>query len=79
MNKYFVIWTYVANYGNLEVFADSAEEASKIVLSSFSTDFSERGTVYVFSEPEYIYNGREETKKRKQQKIQQDIDNRLSR
>ena len=47
MNRYLIIWTYVANYGQLEIVAADEKEAAKIVATHFSADFKQRGTIYV--------------------------------
>jgi len=47
MNRYTVIWTYIANYGNYSVMADSPEKAAEHVREGFSADFREKATVYV--------------------------------
>lgn len=47
LNRYMVIWTYIANYGEIGVSAESPEAAALIVVNGFSKDFVERGTLYV--------------------------------
>jgi hypothetical protein len=47
MNSYLVIWTYAANHGSLILRADTPELAAAAVKGVFSSDFRERGTIYV--------------------------------
>lgn len=57
MKKWFVIWTYVANYGKMWVDAETAEQAAQTVVRAFSEDFARRGNVYVFDKAaSFIYN-----------------------
>lgn len=49
MKKYWVLWTYSANYSNLiEVSAESGDDAADKATGLFSKDFQQKGTVYVF-------------------------------
>ena len=49
MKKFWVLWTYSANYSSLmEIEASSAKEASERATGFFSTDFHKRGNIYVF-------------------------------
>ena len=58
MKKFWVLWTYVANYSNLiEVDAESAEDAAKRVTGFFSKDFSQKGSVYVFDKAPAFQQG----------------------
>ena len=56
LSKFWVMWTYLGNYGGPWVReASSAEVAGKMVVDEFSQDFAERGVVYVFdSEPTIV-------------------------
>jgi len=57
MNQYFVIWTYVANYGVTKMEGETPEAVANVFIHGFSADFRERGKVYVFDkEPVFIYN-----------------------
>lgn len=57
MKKWFVIWTYIANYGKMWVDAETAEQAAKKVVAGFSEDFAKRGKVYVFDKaPSFVHN-----------------------
>lgn len=47
MNRYLVVWTYMANYGAQEIDAPTAEQAAKILVGFFSADFGQHGTLYV--------------------------------
>src|SRR3954468_940917 len=47
MRKWAVIWTYIANFGELVIEAATAERAAEIVCMGFSDDFRKRGTIYV--------------------------------
>jgi hypothetical protein len=52
MKKYWVFWTYIANYGGpWEHEAESAEHAAEKVVQGFSEDFAKRGSVFVFDHP----------------------------
>lgn len=48
MKKFWILWTYVANYGQFECMAKDAKEAADKLYSCFSADFKARGTIYVF-------------------------------
>jgi hypothetical protein len=54
--KYWVLWTYVANYSSLvEVDAESGEDAADKVTGFFSKDFQQKASVYVFDrEPSFV-------------------------
>lgn len=47
MERYTVIWTYVANYGTITIEAASAEQAAERVFAGFSDDFRKHATCYV--------------------------------
>lgn len=47
MNRYTVIWTYVANYGTATIMADTPEQAADVIRNGFSDDFKMKGTCYV--------------------------------
>lgn len=52
MKKYWVLWTYIANYSSLiEVDAESGEDAADKVTGLFSKDFRKKASVYVFDRP----------------------------
>ena len=51
MNKYYIVWTYMANYGTMVRKADSAKAAAESVLRGFSADFARLGNVSVFDQP----------------------------
>ena len=55
MTEYFVIWTYIANYGKMVVHATNQHEAAEKVRAGFSDDFRKRGTIYVFDSPPKIF------------------------
>lgn len=49
MKKFWVLWTYIANYSRLlEVEAESAEDARKRATDMFSHDFHRKANIYVF-------------------------------
>lgn len=47
MKSYFVIWTYIANYGTMTIEAASPHAAAERVYNGFSDDFRARGTIHV--------------------------------
>lgn len=52
MNKYYLMWTYIANFGGpWERWANTPEEAVEHLRLGFSQDFRDKGTVYVFDTP----------------------------
>lgn len=52
MKKFWIMWTYFANYGGpILVGAETPDEAVKFVSSAYSEDFKERADVYVFDSP----------------------------
>jgi hypothetical protein len=53
MKKYYILWTYVANFSSkiTEIFAESPEGAAIQFSKIFSDDFNRKGTVYVFDTP----------------------------
>ena len=52
MKEYFVIWTYIANYGVMKNYsASSPEDCARRVAIGFSEDFQKKGKVYVFDSP----------------------------
>lgn len=52
MKKFWVLWTYIANYSSLlEVEAESPEDAIKRTTHMFSNDFHMKANVYVFDHP----------------------------
>ncbi len=59
MKKFYVMWTYVANYGGpWEREGKSAEDVGLSVVRGFSDDFAERCKVFVFeSMPSFVYEG----------------------
>lgn len=60
MKKWTVIWTFVANYGKLEVAANTAEDAAKQVDSFYSEEFGQKAIVYVFEgEPAFVRQRRD--------------------
>lgn len=62
MKKYWILWTYIANHSEkpFEVKANSAREASELLLECYSEDFRKKAKLYVFDrEPVFTYNGRE--------------------
>jgi hypothetical protein len=55
MKNYFVVWTYIANYGQQWIAAKSPKEAADKLILGFSKDFEHRATIYVFDkEPDYL-------------------------
>lgn len=59
MYKYYVLWTYVANFSSLiEVEATSPEHARSLTTDFFGEDFKEEGTVYVFAAPPVLMSGK---------------------
>lgn len=47
--KYYVLWTYIANYSSvLEVEATSPSQALDVATGFFSKDFHAKASVYVF-------------------------------
>ena len=58
MRKFYVIWTYLANYGVMDnVEAETAELAARRGVLGFSEDFARKGKVYVFDdEPLFVYH-----------------------
>jgi hypothetical protein len=48
MNTYWIIWTYIANYGRMSFKANSADDAVNMLYRHFSSDFENKATVYVF-------------------------------
>lgn len=56
LKKYWVLWTYVANYSKLiEVEAESGQDAADKATGLFSKDFQKKGNVYVFDrEPAFV-------------------------
>lgn len=48
MQKFYIIWTYVANYGKLEVKAKDKYMAAEQVYAFYGPHFREEATVYVF-------------------------------
>jgi hypothetical protein len=49
MKKFYVMWTYIANFGGpYERWADTPQAAAESVRQGFSKDFRDKGTVYVF-------------------------------
>ena len=52
MKKFWVLWTYSANYSRVfELSASSPEEAAKAATCIYSDDFHKKATVYVFDRP----------------------------
>lgn len=55
MKTYWIIWTYIANFGRMTVQAKSEDEAVNRLYDCFSPDFENRATVYVFDkEPSLV-------------------------
>jgi hypothetical protein len=49
MKKFYVLWTYMANFSSLmEIDAKDAEEARKITVGYFGPEFHKVACVYVF-------------------------------
>lgn len=60
MQKFYVSWTYSANYSKRPhvVDAATAEDAARTVAEWYSKDFQDRATIYVTSEePQRFYAG----------------------
>lgn len=60
MARFYVSWTYSANYSRRPtvVEAATAEDAARTLVSWYSKDFQERATIYVTSEePARFYAG----------------------
>lgn len=52
MRKYYVLWTYVANYSKLiTVEAENPAEAHKQAVGWYGKEFHDKATVYVFDQP----------------------------
>jgi hypothetical protein len=52
MKKFWVLWTYSANYSELkEVDAFDPDHALNLTTGFFSKDFHKKATVYVFDRP----------------------------
>lgn len=48
---YFVVWTYIANYGVIEKYlAYNSQDAANRIREGFSEDFRLKGKVYVFED-----------------------------
>jgi hypothetical protein len=50
--KYYVLWTYIANFSSvIEVEAETSEAAVKIATYGFSDDFHKKARIYVWDTP----------------------------
>lgn len=56
MRDYWVMWTYIANYGGpTRVKAESPKAAAKHIYDCYSEDFKKKGVVIVFdNEPALV-------------------------
>ncbi len=58
MKDFWVMWTYVGNYGGpYHRPAKDAASAGQSVIDGFSPDFSARGVVYVFDTKPIVMGG----------------------
>lgn len=48
MKPYWILWTYIANYGKIKLSARDPKHAADQLYACFSADFKERGTIIVF-------------------------------
>lgn len=59
MRKFWVLWTYIANYSErpIEVTAKDEDEARKMATGFYEGNpkWNEHSTVYVFNSPPVIY------------------------
>ncbi len=55
MKNYWILWTYIANYGRIRLPARDAKHAADQLYACFSPDFKEKGTIFVFdTEPALV-------------------------
>ena len=55
MKDFWILWTYVANYGKMKIPARDAKHAAEQLCACFSKDFKEKGSIFVFDkEPSLV-------------------------